>query len=307
MKKIFLAIFLLQTFAATAQKTLPEKLGYAKNSKLLILHADDLGMSHSENAATIYGMEKGSVNSASIMVPCPWFSEIAAYARAHPAADFGLHLTLTSEWNFLKWGPVASKSEVSGLLNKNGFFFSAVDSVHKSGKPEEVEKELRAQIEKARQFGIDITHLDSHMGTLFGKPEYLKTLLKLGREYKVPVMLSKPGFRAAFNVNLDSLLTEKDVVLDMIYTASPQDYRSGMENYYSTVLKSLQPGVSILIFHIGYEDAEMKAATVDHVDWGAEWRQADFNFFTSKQCKDLLTAQNIQLITWREIRDKLLR
>ena len=307
MKKIFIAIFLLQTFAATAQKTLQEKLGYSKNSKLLILHADDLGMSHSENAATIYAMEKGSVNSASIMVPCPWFSEIAAYARANPKADFGLHLTLTSEWNFLKWGPVASKSEVPGLLNSNGFFFSAVDSVHNSGKPEEVEKELRAQIEKAKQFGIDITHLDSHMGTLFGRPEYLKILIKLGRQYKVPVMLSKPGFRAAFNVNLDSFLTEKDVVLDMIYTASPQDYRSGMENYYTNVLKSLQPGVSILIFHIGYDDAEMKAATIDHVDWGAAWRQADFNFFTSDRCKNLLKEQNIQLITWREIRDKLLR
>ena len=308
MKKISLSFLLnIAILSLQAQKTLQEKLGYSKESKLLILHADDLGMSHSENAATIYAMENGSVNSASIMVPCPWFSEIAAYARNHPTADLGLHLTLNSEWNFLKWGPVASRTEVPGLINHNGFLFSSIDSVHRSAKPGEVEKELRAQIEKAKQFGIDITHLDSHMGALFGNAEYLKVLIKLGREYKVPVMLSKPGFLAAFNDNLDSLVTDKDVLLDMIYTASPDDYKKGMENYYTGVFKSLQPGVSIIIFHTGYDDSEMKAATIDHVDWGATWRQADFNFFTSENCKRLLKEQNIHLITWREIRDKLLK
>jgi len=309
MKKIFLSILILGCIVITAkaQKTLQEKLGYPKDSKLLILHADDLGMSHSENAATTYAMENGSVNSASIMVPCAWFSEIAVYARAHPKADLGLHLTLTSEWDFLKWGPVASKTEVPGLVNKNGFLFSTVDSVQRSGKPAEVEKELRAQIEKAKQFGIDITHLDSHMGTLFGKVEYLKILIKLGREYKVPVLLTKSGFHAAFNVDLDTVINDKDVALDMIYTASPDDYKKGMDNYYTGVFKSFQPGVSIIIFHTGYDDSELKAATINHIDWGAAWRQADFNFFASEQCKKLLKDQNIHLITWREIRDKLLR
>ncbi len=307
MKRLFIPILLLNILTATGQKTLPERLGYSKDSKLLILHADDLGMSHSENAATIYAMEHGSVNSAAIMVPTPWFSEIAAYARTHPTADLGLHLTLTSEWNILKWGPVANKSDVPGLLNKNGFFFSSVDSVHRSATPAEVEKELRAQIEKAKQFGIDVTHLDSHMGTLFARSDYLKVLIKLGREYKLPVLLSKSGFKIAFNVNLDTLIDDKDITLDRIYTASPQDYKNGMENYYTSVLKSLQPGISILIFHVGYDDSEMQAATIDHVDWGAKWRQDDFNFFTSEKCKKLLKEQNIQLITWREIRDKLLR
>src|SRR5438552_10665571 len=148
MKRIFLPIILVSFINAKPQKTLQERLGYSKDSKLLILHADDLGMSHSENAATIYAMEHGSVNSAAIMVPTPWFSEIAAYARTHPTADLGLHLTLTSEWNFLKWGPVASSSDVHGLLNKDGFFFSSADSVHRSASAAEVEEELRAQIEK---------------------------------------------------------------------------------------------------------------------------------------------------------------
>jgi predicted glycoside hydrolase/deacetylase ChbG (UPF0249 family) len=307
MKNILFIVFLFAVIKTNAQKTLQERLGYSKDTKLLILHADDLGMSHSENAATFYSMEHGSVNSASIMMPTPWVTEAADYQHDHPTADFGLHLTLTSEWNYLKWGSVASASGVPGLLNRNGFLFSAVDSVYRSATPEEVEKELRAQIEKAKSLRIDITHLDSHMGTLFGRSDYLKVLIKLGREYKVPVLLSKTGFMFAFGVNIDSLISDKDVSLNMLYTASPQDYKNGMEKYYTGVLKSLQPGVSELIFHVGYDDSEMQAATIGHEDWGAKWRQADFDFFTSDKCKQLLQEQNIHLITWREIRDKLLR
>jgi predicted glycoside hydrolase/deacetylase ChbG (UPF0249 family) len=307
MKRILLPFLLFFVVSVNAQKTLQERLGYSKDAKLLILHADDLGMSHSENAATFYAMEHGSVNSASIMMPTPWITEAANYQHDHPNADFGLHLTLTSEWNYLNWGSVASSSTVSGLLNKNGFFFSTVDSVYRNATTVEVEKELRAQIEKARSLGIDITHLDSHMGTLFGRPDYLKVLIKLGREYKLPVLLSKPIFKMGFNVDLDSLTTDKDVMLDMIYMAYPQNYKDGMENFYTSTLKSLKPGVSEIIFHLGYNDSEMQAATIDHPDYGAEWRQADFNFFSSDKCKTLLTENNIQLITWREIRDKLIR
>src|SRR6186997_2660730 len=126
MRVILFAVFLSGVIAASGQKTLQERLGYSKDAKLLILHADDLGMSHSENAATFYGIEHGSISSASIMIPTPWISEAANYQHNHPKADFGLHLTLTSEWNYLKWGSVAPSSNVPGLLNKNGFLFSSV-------------------------------------------------------------------------------------------------------------------------------------------------------------------------------------
>jgi predicted glycoside hydrolase/deacetylase ChbG (UPF0249 family) len=307
MKKLFPPFLLIIVVSVDAQKTLQERLGYSKDAKLLILHADDLGMSHSENAATFYGIEHGSISSASIMMPTPWIAEAANYQHQHPTADFGLHLTLTSEWNYLKWGSVAPSSNVPGLLNKNGFLFSSVDSVYRTATAAEVEKELRAQIEKARSLGIDITHLDSHMGTLFGRTDYLKVLIKLGREYKVPVLLCKPIFKLAFHVDLDSLTTDKDVAIDMIYMAYPPDYKNGMDNFYTGILKSLKPGVSELIFHAAYNDSEMQAATIDHPDYGAEWRQADFNFFSGEKCKTVLQEQNIRLITWREIRDKLLR
>ena len=226
---------------------------------------------------------------------------------AHPAADFGLHLTLTSEWKYYKWGPLSGDNEVPGLVNKNGFLYSAVDSVYNTAKLVEVEKELRSQIEKARRFGIDFTHFDSHMGTLFGKAEYLKLLIELGREYKVPVLLGKTGHQSAFNINLDAFVTDKDIMADKIYTASPADFKNGMEAYYSDVLNSLQVGLNILIIHTAYDDKEMQSVTIDHPDWGAAWRQADYNFFSGQKCKTILKDQNIRLVTWREIRDKLLR
>jgi hypothetical protein len=287
--------------------SIQEKLGYSKDTKLLIIHADDLGVSHSENEATISAMENGVVNSASIIVPTPWFSEIAAYAAAHPLADFGLHLTLTSEWKYYKWGPLSGNTEVPGLVNTSGFLYPGADSVYQHAKLKEIEKELRAQIEKARQFGVDFTHFDSHMGVLFGNAEYLKLLIELGREYKVPVMLTKSGPRSVFNIDLGSFFNEKDILLDRIYTANPEDYKKGMGNYYTSVLNSLQPGLSILIIHTAYDDKEMQAITVDHPDWGAAWRQADYNFFTGESCKKILKTQNIRVITWREVRDKLVR
>jgi chitin disaccharide deacetylase len=295
-----LLIFFCLADGAAQSRTLQEKLGYPRGTKLLIIHADDLGVAHAENAASIYALENGSVNSASIMVPCAWFPEIADYARKHPAADLGLHLTLTSEWKFLKWGPVAPAAKVPGLVNAKGFMYESADSVHSLATTAEVETELRAQIDRALQFGIDVTHLDSHMGTLFGKPELLQLLIRLGREYKIPTMLSK-------QMNPGQLVNEKDIVLDMIYTATPPDYKGGMENYYTRVFQSLPHGVSTVLIHTAYGDREMQAVTIDHPDWGAAWRQADMDFFTSDTCKNLLREHNIRLVTWREIRDKVLR
>ena len=167
-KKIFLlALLLLSAAAVNGQQTLAERLGYPRDAKLIIVHADDLGMAHSVNAATTKAFETGLVNSASIMVPCPWLTEIAAYARANPKADLGLHLTLTSEWTNLRWGPVMSKDRVSSLLDKDGSFHLTETEAAKAADPKEVELEIRAQIERARSLGIVPTHLDSHMGTLY--------------------------------------------------------------------------------------------------------------------------------------------
>ncbi|HKG46216.1 MAG TPA: polysaccharide deacetylase family protein, partial [Pyrinomonadaceae bacterium] len=161
-----LAILLLLTAAIAQEKNLAERLGYARDAKLLIVHADDLGMAHSVNAATIKALETGLVNSGSIMVPCPWLSEVAAFARANPQADLGLHLTLTSEWTSFRWGPVSSRDRVSSLLDKEGYFYLTESEAAAHADPNQVEMEITAQIERARALGIRPTHLDSHMGTL---------------------------------------------------------------------------------------------------------------------------------------------
>ena len=303
---IILLAVLFSTSILSQSKTIQERLGYPKDAKLVIIHADDLGVSHSENAASIAAMEKGSVRSASIMVPCPWFPEIAAYAQSHPAADLGLHITLTSEWKYYKWGPVTAKEKVPGLVNKNGFLYSSVDSVINSASAKEVEEEIRNQVIRAKQFGIDPTHLDAHMGTALSHPDYFKAYLKVGREFKIPVFITS-FFESSLKIKLDSLLTDKDVVVDNILSASPQDFKNGFANFYTNGIKNLKPGLTYLIIHTAYNDDEMRAVTIDHPDWGAAWRQEDFNFFSSPECKKVLKENNTYVITWKEIRDKIVR
>jgi chitin disaccharide deacetylase len=307
MKKLITVIALVICFGACAQKkTIQERMGYPKETKLLIIHADDIGVTQTENAASIYAMEKGSVNSGSIMVPCPWFPEIAAYASSHPQADLGLHLVLTSEWKYYKWGPVLH-DKVPSLLTDQGFLTDGSVDLSKKATVEDVEKELRAQIDRAIQFGIDPTHLDSHMGMLYTDARFLEVYIKLGREYKMPLLLNSDFLQHWAKIDISKILNDRDILTDYIYTATPQDYAGGMKNYYTNILKNLQPGLSTILLHAAYNNDEMKAVTIDHPDWGAAWRQADFDFFTSKECKKLIADHNIKLITWREIRDKLLR
>jgi predicted glycoside hydrolase/deacetylase ChbG (UPF0249 family) len=287
-------------------RSIQERLGYPKDAKLVIIHADDLGVSHSENAASIVAMEKGCVSSASIMVPCPWMPEIAAYAQSHPTADFGLHITLTSEWKYYKWGPVTPKEKVPGLVNKNGFLYSTVDSVLKSATAAEVETEIRNQVLRAKQFGIDPTHLDAHMFTALESIGYLKAYLKIGHEFKIPVFIPR-RLKEQFSVELDPMLSEKDVFVDFLISANPPDFKNGFAGFYANELKNLKPGLTYLILHTAYDDAEMRAVTTDYPSWNAAWRQADFDFFSSDDCKRILKENNIDVITWREIRDKIVR
>lgn len=286
--------------------TLQEKLGYAKNAKLLIIHADDMGLSHSENRATIEAMERGIVNSGSIMVPCPWFPEAADYARIHPGADIGLHLTLNSEWKYYRWKSILSSQEVSTLLDDQGFLHNNRESFMQNAKGPEVEMELRAQIERGLAFGVNPTHLDSHMFALLSKPKYIEVYLKLGREYKLPLLLNKALAKSLFDVSLDDYIRQEDILVDHLFMAFPEHFQKGLKHYYTEILQAIQPGLNVILLHTAYDDHEMQGITVDHPDWGSIWRQQDFSFFTSRECQNLIKEERIQLITWREIRDKLI-
>jgi len=280
-------------------KSIAERLGYPKDAKLLIVHADDLGMAHSVNVATIKAFETGLVNSGSIMVPCPWLSEIAAYARTNPQADLGLHLTLTSEWTPLRWGPVSSKDRVTSLLDKDGYFRLTETEAAKNADPKQVEMEITAQIEKARALGIQPTHLDSHMGTLYQNKELFEVFLRVARREKLPVRVAKAWAARAdymsLALNADDVYVDR--VLDINPTVAPQDWGK----FYSDELKKLEPGVTEVVIHLAYDDAEMKGVTINHPDWGAAWRQRDYEYFTSDAFRKALQENQIKLITWREL------
>lgn len=283
-----------------AAPTLAERLGYGSDAKLLIIHADDIGMAHSVNAATITAITEGVVNSGSIMVPCPWFPEIAAYVRAHPGLDLGLHLTLTAEWTHYRWGPVLPASEVPSLLDSSGFLYATAEDAARNMDPREAEAEIRAQVERAIAFGIQPTHLDSHMGTLFQTPALFEVYLRVGRDYKIPVMVPGALLRAQAP-QLTALLTPEDIVIDHFAMASPEVPADGWEGFYANLIEGLQPGVTELIVHVAHDDSEMRAATVDHPDYGAAWRQRDLDVVTNALLKRLLERHDVHLITWREI------
>jgi predicted glycoside hydrolase/deacetylase ChbG (UPF0249 family) len=287
------------TVAQEAAKTLQEKLGYPLDAKLLIVHADDLGATHSVNAASIKALESGGINSASIMVPCPWFPEIADYARSHPDADFGLHLTLTSERVYYRWGPVAPRDKVPSLVDENGY-------LHHDWTPEtridpkDVETEIRAQVSRALAMGVRPTHLDSHQNRLFQtNRDLFELILRVGHENNLPVLVPRNWF-ADFPF-LEKSLGPEDVVIDRVVTMEPDVPAAKWFDFYRNALDHLQPGVTEFVIHLAYADDEMKAATRERATWGAEWRQRDFDFFTSSEFPLSLRRNNIHLITWREI------
>src|SRR5437667_11229122 len=293
------AIMPLDAHGQSGGKSLAEKLGYLRDSKLLIVHADDVGVTHSVNAATIKALDTGAVNSASIMVPCPWFPEIADYAKSHRASDLGLHLTLTSERVYYRWGPVASKDKVPSLVDENGYFHRDWTPSTKIN-PQEVEFELRAQIDRAYAMGVRPTHLDSHQYRLISSGKDLfEVFLRVAHAYKLQFFVTRDWFKE--QPYLEPSLTPADVVIDHTVTIAPAVPPGKWAEFYKTALKSLQPGVTEFVIHLAFADDEMKAATRERDTWGATWRQRDYDFFTSKDFHQLLQEQNIKLVTWREL------
>lgn len=288
-----------QAGAVVEVQPLAARLGYPADAKLLIVHADDVGVAHSVNAATFKAFESGLVTSASIMVPCAWLPEVAAYARTHADADLGLHLTLTSEWTTYRWGGVLSRERAPTLYASDGYLYPTESEAASHADVREAESEVRAQIERARAFGIKPTHLDAHMRTLYSTRPLFEMLLRVGREEGLPVMVSREWFAEA--PFLPAALGAEGVALDRIETITPAVKPEGWPQFYRDFVKSLQPGVTELIIHLAYDDEEMRAVTREHPDWGSAWRQRDFDFTTSEEFRRLLNENNVKLITWREV------
>jgi predicted glycoside hydrolase/deacetylase ChbG (UPF0249 family) len=280
-------------------KPLAARLGYPAGAKLLIVHADDLGAAHSVNAATFRAFETGLVNSASIMAPCPWLPEVATYARSHPDADLGLHLTLTSEWKTYRWGGVLPKERAPSLYAPDGYLYMTEDVAAAHLDVREAEAEVRAQIARARAAGISPTHLDAHMRTLHQTRPLFEMFLRVAREERLPALVSREWFaRWPF---LPESLGADGIVVDRVIDIDPSVPPARWAEFYGGLIKELKPGVTQLIVHLAYDDEEMRAVALDHPDWGAAWRQRDFDFVTGDEFRRLLKEHNVRLVTWREI------
>jgi predicted glycoside hydrolase/deacetylase ChbG (UPF0249 family) len=279
-------------------KSIAQRLGYPADAKLLIIHADDLAVAHSVDVASFAALDTNAVTSASIMVPCSWLTEVASYAKSHPDADLGLHLTLTSEWKTYRWGPVGSTDKVSSLLALDGYLWPETESAAKNIKPEEAEREIRAQIDRAIALGIRPTHLDSHMGTLFASSQLFSVFVKLAHYYKLPFLAVKVTDERS---GLLALLSEKDIVLDSLVMADPSVTLGTWEKFYASAIKNLKPGLTEIIVHLGHDDAELQAVTFDHPEYGAAWRQRDFDVVTSSAFRKLLKENHVVLVRWRDL------
>lgn len=277
---------------------MPEKQIYdeVRPTRQLIIHCDDLGLAHSVNKATFVAFRSGAITSASVMVPCPWFSEVAEYARRNPQWDLGVHLTLTSEWAFYRWSPVAPLPHVRSLVGTDGYFHRSVDPLMEMGKPAEVEIEMRAQIERAIQFGVKPTHMDSHMFAVSDHSEFYERFVRLADEYRIPCWTRPSKFTTSGGLGKQAILAAS---IQRIFHIRPTVANEAWLTWYIDALRAAEAGVNLMIVHLGIADSELKAITAGRTAWGALWRQMDYQIVSSSEFRSTLAAENIALVTWQ--------
>ncbi len=325
---IFLFFTILLSVSAQTDTTYAERLGFPKGAKVVILHVDDMGMSYESNQGGVEAMTKGVATSCSVMMPCSWVPGFVHYLKQHPGIDAGLHLTLTSEWKDYRWGPLSGKSKTPGLVDTEGDLWSSVPAVVMHASADEVETEIRAQIDRAHTIGFEPTHLDSHMGTVFATPAYVERYIKLGMEYKIPVMF--PGGHNTMiaaqmkGLNFDmqraraigKMLWNAGLpVLDDLFNDSygwslpkgvqPTDanLRSFKTEKYIQTLKLLKPGITMVIMH-----CTQTSEIFSNITESGPTRRGDLLAMLDPALKAYIQKEGIMLTTWRELmqrREKL--
>jgi chitin disaccharide deacetylase len=271
-----------------------QRLGYPADARLLILHADDLGMTHGTNVATLHALEAGLIQSASVLVTSPWLPEVAEWSRRHPEHDLGIHLALTSEWPAFRFRPL---SGARSLVDKLGYLPRTQAEVEARATPDDVRRELSAQIELAYASGITITHLDSHMLALFWKRDLFASYVEVGTRYGLPMLFPEQNVVRNHQLDLNARLR----LVDQIIGITPDVPHAEWRAWYERTLSQLGPGVYEVLLHLSADDAEMQAAT-EHIDpWGAAFRARDLAVVGDPDFQAFVKAQSFKLVTWREL------
>lgn len=284
-----------------------EKLGFPAGKKVILLHCDDAGMCEEANSAVKNYFTTGDIKSAAVMVPCPYAIKLVEWAKTLDSPDIGVHLTLTSEWKTYRWGTVSDPSKVPGLIDPEGKMWHDVPDVVTHASPEEIETEVRAQIDKVIGLGYRPSHIDTHMGTLYGSPEYLKIFLKIAVEYNIPAnALDVSDNAVAENFRQQGYPITAEVVemlnkyplpkLDNFSSVPDGDtYENKRENFFKLV-SSLNPGITEIIFHPSVPTAYLKTIT-------GSWQQREWEakLFSDPVVRKFFTDNGIIITTWREI------
>jgi len=307
-----LLLFMILTSLAVTQAeevTYAERLGWPSGTKVVIFHVDDVGMSHNSNMGAIKAVDEGIATSLSIMMPCSWVPEYAAYLEAHPQTDAGIHLTHTSEWKNYRWGPIAGKPAVPGLTDTNGYLWHNVSDVVAHATPDEVETEIRAQIDKALSMGIVPTHLDSHMGTCF-HPLFIDRFVKVGIEKKIPILMfgghmqhigSEAGPLRPLALSIAEKLWRAGLpVIDDLVTqpTRAKDYE-GKKAELIQLLRDMKPGITEIIVH-----CTVQTEVFSHISSSGPNREAELRLLTDPDIKAFIESEGIVLTTWRELKKR---
>lgn len=286
-----------------------KRLGFAHDDRVVILHADDVGMCQASLTAFAGLVDFGLLSSGATMVPCPWFPAVAAYCRRQPSVDLGVHLTLTSEWDSYRWGPRSTRDPASGLLDQEGYFHRRSEAVQAHAGSPAVQLELEAQVSRALASGIDVTHVDTHMGTV-AHPKFVSGYVQLALQHGLPPMiprLDEAGWRAfgldgetaVLATRLVAQLEAQGIPLPDHVVALPLDEEPGDRLALAKqALDALPPGLTHFILHPAADTPELRAIT-------RAWRSrvADYETFRSEALRGHVRGAGIQLLGYRALRD----
>jgi predicted glycoside hydrolase/deacetylase ChbG (UPF0249 family) len=285
-----------------------KKLGLGQTDRAVIIHTDDIGMCQASIAAFADLVDFGLISSGAMMVPCPWFPQVAAYCRAHPNADLGVHLTLTSEWNAYRWGPISTRDPATGLMDNEGYLHRTSQATQEHADPAAVQIELQSQLARALDAGIDVTHIDTHMGTV-AHPKFVPFYVQLALQHRIPAMI--PRLDAAsfeqrgMDKNTAVMLAQSIVELESQgvplldhLEGMPLDQPTDRIEQAKHKLSSLPVGVTHFVIHPSKDTPELRAITPD---WPS--RVADYTAFASEELRTYIRNMGIHVIGYRALRD----